>query len=144
MNRVWVRCLIMPSAVKDENIYRICKYDGTYLEGAAGRLYIVPTNSTSLPIERKSKEQLESERNARKAARLQAREERRQARIMGEKPVWPKRDKQKARKLVMIWGAVVSRLLKEIDDKAIIALPDGKVAEIKTVRILTREDAAKT
>jgi hypothetical protein len=87
----------MPSALKDENIYRICQYDGTYLEGTAGRNHVIPTHSAKLPTE----------------------------------------DKQK--KLLVIWGAVIARPLKETSEKAIVALPDGKVAEIKTLRIITRE-----
>lgn len=138
MSRVWIRCFVMPSRLKDENIYRIYKHDGSALEGVVGRPFFVPTHSSTL--NEKTKEQLDSERMARLAEKKAAREERRRLRAAGLKPVRVKKPKvKKEAPLLCMWGAMLADLYREADGHAVVGLPDGQVAEIKVSRILSRE-----
>ena len=145
MIRVWIRCFVLPSALlREENLYRIRKYDGFVLEGTAGRTTIVPTFSAALPTNRKTAEQLSAERADRLLKRKEAREERKRIRATGVKPTWTRKAKRPPEKpLLCVWGAVVAELLRESGDRLIVALPDGQVTEIKKSRVMTRSDAVK-
>jgi len=102
MTRVWIRCFVLPSTLlRQENHYRIRKYDGSILEGYAGRTSIVPTFSAALPTPSKKSP------------------------------------------LLCVWGAVVAELLREKDDRLVVALPDGQIVEVNSSRIMTRSDAVK-
>lgn len=142
MIRVWVRCFVLPSKLlREENIYRMRNYDGKILEGIAGKTTIVPTFSAALPLVAKTKEQLVAERNDRLAKRAEARESRRETRASGEKPIYVKSVKRPAeQQLLCVWGAVVAELLKDGDDKLVVALPDGQVTVVKSTSIMTRSD----
>lgn len=145
MSRVWIRCFIMPSKLADENIYRIVKYDGSALEGFVGRPFVVPTHSAGLAT--KSQVQLDAERAERLAAKKAAREDRRRLRAAGIKPVrvkLPKRVEQTP--ILCMWGVMLADLYREVEDRAVVGLPDGQTAEIKVSRIIKREirkDAAE-
>lgn len=56
MMRALVRCFIMPSRLKNENIYRVRKFDGSCIEGYVDQRYITPTHDSHLgdPSSKKS------------------------------------------------------------------------------------------
>ena len=140
MIRVWIRCFVLPSTLlREENGYRIRTYDGSILEGVSSRTTIVPTFSAALSLTTPL-EQLAAS-NHRHAERAKAHEARRLARASGNKPVWPKKVKKpEEQRLLCVWGAVVAELLKEDGDRLIVALPDGKVVQVNSKRVLTRSD----
>jgi hypothetical protein len=138
MNSVWVRCFIMPGILKEESTYRIYKSNGIALEGVSPRKFIAPTHSAH--IGGKSKEQLQKEMEARKAVRAENRKARAELRAKGIKPSWPAKVKRaEDTGELYLWGAITAQLLNESEGRATISLPDGQVAEVNSIRILSRE-----